>query len=161
MSLVVSAVAACTPVGLHAASTCAALRAGVSNISELATHMVTGEVLDREPMAGGRVPTEWRDGEPEEEEWPGHERFGLPKPPPLTSLVEPGVERVLELLGIALDEIHDTARIDDVPVDAYGVGTWLLRGGNDFTSDVVRVDGRPCAKVGREERPNPRLEVVT
>ncbi|MGI9539266.1 MAG: quinolinate phosphoribosyl transferase [Miltoncostaeaceae bacterium] len=47
-----------------------------------------------------------------------------------------------------------------VPVDAYGVGTWLLRGGNDFTSDVVRVDGRPCAKVGRAERPNPRLEVV-
>jgi len=47
-----------------------------------------------------------------------------------------------------------------VPVDAYGVGTALLRGNNDFTADVVRVDGRPCAKVGREERPNPRLEPV-
>lgn len=47
-----------------------------------------------------------------------------------------------------------------VPVDAYGVGTSLLRGSNDYTADVVRVDGVPCAKVGREERPNPRLEPV-
>ena len=46
------------------------------------------------------------------------------------------------------------------PVDAYGVGSALLRGSNDFTADIVRVDGRPCAKVGREERPNPRLEPV-
>ncbi len=47
-----------------------------------------------------------------------------------------------------------------MPVDAYGVGTSLLRGSNDFTADVVRVNGVPCAKVGREERPNPRLELV-
>ena len=47
-----------------------------------------------------------------------------------------------------------------VPVDAYGVGSSLLRGSNDFTADVVMVDGRPCAKVGRELRPNPRLERV-
>ena len=46
------------------------------------------------------------------------------------------------------------------PVDAYGVGSSLLRGQNDFTADIVRVDGRPCAKVGREERPNPRLALV-
>ncbi len=46
------------------------------------------------------------------------------------------------------------------PVDAYGVGSSLLRGQNDFTADVVRVDGKPCAKVGREERPNPRLQAV-
>jgi nicotinate phosphoribosyltransferase len=46
------------------------------------------------------------------------------------------------------------------PVDAYGVGSSLLRGQNDFTADVVRVDGRPCAKVGRAERPNPRLVAV-
>lgn len=48
----------------------------------------------------------------------------------------------------------------EVPVDAYGVGTSLLDGRNDFTADVVRVDGVPCAKVGREERHNPRLEKV-
>jgi nicotinate phosphoribosyltransferase len=50
---------------------------------------------------------------------------------------------------------------EGTPVDAYGVGSSLLRGQNDFTADVVRVDGRPVAKVGRHERPNPRLEVVT
>jgi nicotinate phosphoribosyltransferase len=43
------------------------------------------------------------------------------------------------------------------PVDAFGVGSSLLRGQNDFTADVVRVDGRPVAKAGREERPNARL----
>jgi nicotinate phosphoribosyltransferase len=47
-----------------------------------------------------------------------------------------------------------------VPVDAYGVGSSLLRGHNDFTADVVEVDGRPCAKAGRETWPNPRLEIV-
>jgi nicotinate phosphoribosyltransferase len=47
-----------------------------------------------------------------------------------------------------------------VPVDAYGVGSSLIRGQNDFTADVVIVDGRPCAKVGRVHRPNPRLSRV-
>jgi len=48
-----------------------------------------------------------------------------------------------------------------VPVDAYGVGSSLIRGSNDFTADVVMVDGRPVAKVGRRYNPNPRLEPVT
>jgi nicotinate phosphoribosyltransferase len=47
-----------------------------------------------------------------------------------------------------------------VPVDAYGVGSSLIRGDNDFTADIVLVDGRPCAKVGRRYSPNPRLERV-
>jgi len=47
-----------------------------------------------------------------------------------------------------------------VPVDSYGVGSSLIRGANDFTADVVIVDGKPCAKVGREFKPNPRLEPV-
>jgi nicotinate phosphoribosyltransferase len=47
-----------------------------------------------------------------------------------------------------------------VPVDAYGVGSSLIRGENDFTADVVLTDGAPSAKVGREHRPNPRLELV-
>jgi nicotinate phosphoribosyltransferase len=46
------------------------------------------------------------------------------------------------------------------PVDSYGVGSSLLRGATDFTADVVRLGDRPCAKVGRELRPNPRLEPV-
>ena len=36
-----------------------------------------------------------------------------------------------------------------VPADVYGVGSSLLRGSNDFTADIVRVDGTPAAKVGR------------
>ena len=47
-----------------------------------------------------------------------------------------------------------------VAVDAYGVGSSLIRGDNDFTADIVCVDGRPCAKVGRRYSPNPRLERV-
>ena len=46
------------------------------------------------------------------------------------------------------------------PVDAYGVGSSLVRGENDFTADVVMLDGRPCAKAGRRLNPNPRLERV-
>ena len=49
---------------------------------------------------------------------------------------------------------------EGVPVDAYGVGSSLIRGENDFTADVVMVDGRPVAKVGRQLHPNPRLEPV-
>jgi nicotinate phosphoribosyltransferase len=48
-----------------------------------------------------------------------------------------------------------------VPVDAYGVGSSLIRGSNDFTADIVLADGLPSAKVGRHYRPNPRLELVT
>jgi nicotinate phosphoribosyltransferase len=47
-----------------------------------------------------------------------------------------------------------------VPVDAYGVGSSLIRGENDFTADVVMVEGRPRGKVGRRFKPNPRLELV-
>ena len=48
-----------------------------------------------------------------------------------------------------------------VPVDAYGVGSSLIRGQNDFTADVVLREGVPSAKVGRSYAPNPRLQRVT
>jgi nicotinate phosphoribosyltransferase len=47
-----------------------------------------------------------------------------------------------------------------VPVDAYGVGSSLFGGRFDFTADIVLVDGKPQAKVGREFRPNKRMERV-
>jgi nicotinate phosphoribosyltransferase len=47
-----------------------------------------------------------------------------------------------------------------VPVEAYGVGSSLIRGENDFTADVVVADGVEVAKVGRRSRPNPRLELI-
>ena len=70
-----------------------------------------------------------------------------------------------EHVRIVVSGGFDAAKIErfeaeSTPVDAYGVGSSLLRGGNDFTADVVRVDGRAVSKVGREERPNDRLEPV-
>jgi nicotinate phosphoribosyltransferase len=105
------------------------------------------------------------------------------------SLVDLGLERVdphappgvsVDLARLVRDELDsagyervkivasggfDAVRIEEfelagAPVDAYGVGSALLRGSNNFTADVVRVDGKPCAKVGREERPSKRLEAV-
>ena len=85
--------------------------------------------------------------------------------------------RLVELVRGALDQagFHDVrivasggftaARIREfeaagVPVDAYGVGSSLIRGEDDFTADVVMVEGQPCAKVGRAYSPNPRLTRV-
>ena len=47
-----------------------------------------------------------------------------------------------------------------VPVDTYGVGSSLFEGRFDFTADVVMLDGKPCAKVGRGYRRNPALATV-
>ncbi|MCD6450169.1 MAG: nicotinate phosphoribosyltransferase [Thermotogaceae bacterium] len=47
-----------------------------------------------------------------------------------------------------------------VPVDAYGVGSKLLREKVDITADIVEVNGKPCAKVGRYKIENPRLKIV-
>jgi nicotinate phosphoribosyltransferase len=61
--------------------------------------------------------------------------------------------------GFTVDKIEEFER-NGVPVDAYGVGSSLIRGQNDFTADVVMTDGRPSAKVGRRFKPNSRLELV-
>lgn len=47
-----------------------------------------------------------------------------------------------------------------VPVDAYGVGSALMRGNMSFTADVVLLEGEACAKAGREYLPNERLTRV-
>ena len=47
-----------------------------------------------------------------------------------------------------------------VPFDAVGVGSALFKEKIDFTSDVVMVNGKPCAKIGRKYKPNPRLKSV-
>ena len=49
---------------------------------------------------------------------------------------------------------------EGIPVDVYGVGSSLFQGRFDFTADVVMLEGKPCAKVGRAYRANPRLEQV-
>jgi nicotinate phosphoribosyltransferase len=62
--------------------------------------------------------------------------------------------------GFTIDKIKEFEE-QRVPVDAYGVGSSLIRGSNDFTADLVLTDGRPSAKVGRKYKPNLRLERVT
>jgi nicotinate phosphoribosyltransferase len=61
--------------------------------------------------------------------------------------------------GFTVDKIRDFEQ-RGAPVDGYGVGSSLFQGRFDFTADVVLLEGKPCAKVGREYRPNPRLERV-
>lgn len=47
-----------------------------------------------------------------------------------------------------------------VPVDVYAVGSSIFNNNINFTADVVMVDQKSCAKIGRHYRPNPRLEIV-
>ena len=68
--------------------------------------------------------------------------------------------RIVVSGGFTVDKIR-AFEARGVPVDAYGIGSSLIRGSNDFTADIVVTDGEPSAKVGRRLRPNPRLELVT
>jgi nicotinate phosphoribosyltransferase len=61
--------------------------------------------------------------------------------------------------GFTIEKIREFEE-RGVPVDAYGIGSSLIRGSNDFTADIVLTDGRPSAKFGRRYNPNPRLELV-
>jgi nicotinate phosphoribosyltransferase len=77
------------------------------------------------------------------------------------ALDDAGCERVQIVAsgGFDADKIRQFEQLG-APVDAYGVGSSLVRGENDFTADVVRLDGRHTAKAGRRFNPNPRLERV-
>jgi nicotinate phosphoribosyltransferase len=72
-----------------------------------------------------------------------------------------GHERVRILVsgGFTVEKIEQFERAG-VPVDAYGVGSSLIRGSNDFTADIVTTDGKASAKFGRHYRESPRLEPV-
>ena len=77
------------------------------------------------------------------------------------ALDEAGHDNVKIVVSGGFDAPKITAFEDaGAPVDSYGVGSSLLRGQNDFTADVVMVDGRPCAKAGRAYKSNARLEAV-
>ena len=67
--------------------------------------------------------------------------------------------RIVASGGFTVDRIREF-ETQGIPVDAYGVGSSLIRGDNDFTADIVRVNGKPRAKAGRRYTPNPRLEKV-
>jgi nicotinate phosphoribosyltransferase len=92
------------------------------------------------------------------------------KPTGVNVVLVERVRRALDEAGhqhvrIVVSGGFDAAKIREfeavgAPVDAYGVGSSLVRGENDYTADVVRVEGRDCAKAGRRYRPNPRLTRV-
>ena len=48
-----------------------------------------------------------------------------------------------------------------VSFDMVGVGSAFLRKHIDFTADIVMVNEKPCAKVGRKLRSNPRLKLIS
>jgi nicotinate phosphoribosyltransferase len=77
------------------------------------------------------------------------------------ALDERGYDRLKIVVsgGFTAEKIADFEE-KGAPVDAYGVGSSLIRGSNDFTGDIVLTDGTPSAKVGRRFRVNPRLELV-
>jgi nicotinate phosphoribosyltransferase len=99
-----------------------------------------------------------------------HEKMGAFTPTGVNPRLVEKVRSALDQAGHSRVRIvasggFNAARIREfeaagVPVDAYGVGSSLIRGDNDFTADVVLLDGRPGAKVGREYMPNPRLQRV-
>jgi nicotinate phosphoribosyltransferase len=71
-----------------------------------------------------------------------------------------GHVRIVASGGFDAEKIARFERLG-VPVDVYGVGSALVHGsGFDHTADIVRVDGRGVAKVGRGYRDNPRMETV-
>lgn len=71
----------------------------------------------------------------------------------------------LQNLKIIVSGGFDAERIElyeklAVPVDSYGVGSSLFKEKVDVTADVVMVEGKPCAKVGRQAGNFERLAVV-
>ncbi len=50
---------------------------------------------------------------------------------------------------------------ENVPVDTYGIGGSLIKCTRSFTGDVVNINGKPMAKVGRQEMFSTRLKEVS
>jgi nicotinate phosphoribosyltransferase len=98
------------------------------------------------------------------------QQMGEASPTGVTPELVEAVRSALDAAGheqvrIVVSGGFDTAKIRHfeavgAQVDSYGVGSSLLRGQNDFTADVVRLEGRDCAKAGRHYRPNARLQPV-
>jgi len=117
----ITGVGAVTSVGLSAPATCAALRAGITRITPLESEDTHGTVGDAPPPAGGRVPLEWFDGGPREEEWPGHERFGARIPEPDHLVLEEGVHRLTRLAVPAATESWRSSGREGPPPATWGL----------------------------------------
>jgi 3-oxoacyl-[acyl-carrier-protein] synthase-1 len=117
----ITGVGAVTSVGLSAPATCAALRAGITRITPLEEDDTHGTVGDAPPPVGGRVPLEWFDGGPVEEEWPGHERFGASLPEPEHLVIEEGVDRLIRLAVPAVVECWNGSGGEGTPPASWGL----------------------------------------
>jgi 3-oxoacyl-[acyl-carrier-protein] synthase-1 len=117
----ITGIGAVTPVGLSAPATCAALRAGITRITPLEVDDTHGTVGDSPPPVGGRVPLEWFDGGPVEEEWPGHERFGASLPVPEHLKIEEGMDRLIRLAVPAVVESWSSAGGEGTPPESWGL----------------------------------------
>lgn len=72
-----------------------------------------------------------------------------------------GFEHVKIIVSGGFDAARVTAFEEmGVPVDTYAVGSSFFDGNINFTADIVKVNGRECAKAGRKYNPNPKMELV-
>ena len=102
-----------TPVGLSVAASCAAFRAGITRFTPIFGKLIDDDRGQPVPVVGGRVPLEWFHGGPIEDEYPGHEAWKLPTPPPSHAYVTPGPARLAELALPAAAEAWSAARLAD------------------------------------------------
>lgn len=139
-----------TPVGLSALASCAALRAGIARITEVAGYTVPGPMGEPIEPVAGRVPLEWMDGGPKLEEWPGHDKAKVATPLPEACWIADGSDRLVRMAALALEEALDEARTPRPP------GTWVLL--------LALADGEPSApivEVARKTGWNPQaVEVI-
>ncbi len=97
-------------------------------------------------------------------------QIGMFKPTGVCKELVANVRQALDAEGFNYVKIivsggFDAARVAafeelGVPVDMYAVGSSFFDGNINFTADIVRVDGKDCAKAGRRYNPNPRLELI-
>jgi len=67
--------------------------------------------------------------------------------------------RIIVSGGFDADRIREFVR-RRAPFDAVGIGSAFFHERIEFTADIVKVNDRPCAKVGRRFRGNSRLKRV-
>jgi nicotinate phosphoribosyltransferase len=76
-----------------------------------------------------------------------------------TALDEAGYPNVKIVVSGGFDKEKVSKFIrENVPFDAVGIGSDMLKHRIDYTADIVELDGKPCAKVGRKLNPNLKLK---
>jgi 3-oxoacyl-[acyl-carrier-protein] synthase-1 len=152
--LAITGVGVVSPVGLSAAATAAALRAGVTTLGAIASSEVDDDGGTSGPAVGGRVPLEWFEGGPKLEDWSGHKRVGAQVPMADHLYVEDGADRLVRLAVPAAVEAwrRTGAPEGSAPSDAWGLYLGLddADEGQEVVAEIARAFG--AAKPWRPER---------